>query len=70
MSLHHTPRTRHPLGAITLVDRRTRRPHRVNGAALMAFSRDPAQAATDLLAGRDARFRDARIQPLPAATLN
>lgn len=42
-----------------------RPPHRVNGAALVALSRDPDDAAVELLAGRDARLWDARIQPLP-----
>lgn len=53
------------LYAVTLIDRRTGCPHRVNGAALVALSRDPDNAAVELLAGRDARLWDARIQPLP-----
>ena len=61
-------RTRPPLCAITLIDRRTGRPPRVNGAALVSLSRDPQLAAAELLAGRDARIWDARIQPLPAST--
>ncbi|MFN3844134.1 MAG: hypothetical protein ACK4RW_12875 [Rehaibacterium terrae] len=56
---------RRPLCAITLIDRRTGRPHRVNGAPLVALSRDPDHAATELLSGRDPRLWDARIQPLP-----
>ena len=52
---------------MTLIDRRSGRPHRVNGAALVALSRDPQAAATELLAGRDARLWDARIQPLPGS---
>ena len=55
------------LCAVTLIDRRTGRPHRVNGAALVALSRDPHGAAAELLARRDARLWDARIQPLPAS---
>lgn len=65
MSLHQTIPTRRPLCAVTLIDRRTGRPHRVNGAPLTALSRDPDLAATELLAGRDARIWDTRIQPLP-----
>lgn len=56
---------RGPLCAITLIDRRTGRPHRVNGAALVALSRDPDSAAAELLAGRDPRIWSARVQPLP-----
>lgn len=56
-----------PLCAITLIDRRTGRPHRVNGAALVALSRDPDAAAAELLAGRDPRIWSARVQPLPGA---
>ncbi|SCX85895.1 hypothetical protein [Paracoccus tibetensis] len=59
---------RAPLCAITLIDRRTGRPHRVNGAALVALSRDPDGAAAELLAGRDPRIWSARVQPLPGAT--
>jgi hypothetical protein len=58
---------RGPLCAITLIDRRTGRPHRVNGAALVALSRDPDAAAAELLAGRDPRIWSARVQPLPGA---
>ena len=36
------------LCAVTLIDRRTGRPHRVNGAALVALSRDPHGAAAEL----------------------
>lgn len=63
-----TPLTqgRPALCAVTLIDRRTGRPHRVNGAAVVALSRDPDGAAAELMAGRDARLWDARIQPLPA----
>ena len=49
------------LCAVTLIDRRTGRPHRVNGAALVALSRAPRAAAAELLAGRNARLWDARI---------
>lgn len=69
MSLSHPIPTfypaRRPLCAITLIDRRTGRPHRVNGAPLTALSRDPDLAATELLSGRDPHLWDARIQPLP-----
>ncbi|MFN3276248.1 MAG: hypothetical protein ACK41U_16435 [Paracoccus sp. (in: a-proteobacteria)] len=69
MSLHQTIATadpaRRPLCAITLIDRRTGRPHRVNGAPLVALSRDPDHAAAELLTGRDIRLWETRIQPLP-----
>ena len=65
-STHPLTHGRPALCAVTLIDRRTGRPHRVNGAALVALSRDPHGAA-ELLAGRDARLWDARIQPLPAS---
>ncbi|TGN68390.1 hypothetical protein E4L95_01545 [Paracoccus liaowanqingii] len=64
MNMHQTIPTRPPLYAVTLIDRRTGYPHRVNGAALTAFSRDPAQAARDLLAGRDPNQWHTRILPL------
>ena len=66
-STHPLTHGRPALCAVTLIDRRTGRPHRVKGAALVAPSRDPHGAAADLLAGRDARLWDARIQPLPAS---
>ncbi|MGZ3217825.1 hypothetical protein [Paracoccus sp. T5] len=70
MSPHQTgtisSRTRPPLCAITLIDRRTGRLHRANGAALVARSRDPHGAAAELLAGRESRLWDAHVQPLTA----
>lgn len=69
-----TARTRHddpaprPLCAVTLIDRRTGRAHRINGAPLQSFSRDPDESAAALLAGRDRDIWDARIQPLPETT--
>ncbi|MGR3200311.1 MAG: hypothetical protein ACU0DH_02775 [Paracoccus sp. (in: a-proteobacteria)] len=66
-STHPLTQRRPALCAVTLIDRRTGRPHRVNGAALVALSRDPQAAAAELLAGRDARLWDARIQPLPGS---
>ncbi|MBM3604713.1 MAG: hypothetical protein FJX25_08140 [Alphaproteobacteria bacterium] len=65
MSTRHNFPAHRPLCAITLIDRRTGRPHRVNGAALVAFSRDPQIAASELLAGRDPLLWDTRVQPLP-----
>lgn len=67
MPLRQSPSARAPLCAVTLIDRRTGRPHRVNGAALVALSRDPDGAAAELLAGRDPRIWSARVQPLPGA---
>lgn len=57
---------RAPLCAITLIDRRTGRPHRVNGAALVALSRDPDAATAELLAARDPRHWTTRVQPIAA----
>ena len=67
-STRRPAQARAALCAITLIDRRTGRPHRVNGAALVALSRDPDTAAAELLAGRDTRFWTTRIQPVPSST--
>ncbi|ESW59762.1 MAG: hypothetical protein Q27BPR15_15690 [Rhodobacter sp. CACIA14H1] len=52
--------------AISLIDRRTGSVHRVNGAPLTVFSRNPAEAAADLLRHRDASLWDVRIDTIPA----
>lgn len=49
---------------VTLIDRRTGRAHRVSGNPVVRFTNDPRGAAQDLLAGRDARFWEARIEQL------
>lgn len=53
-----------PVCAVTLIDRRTGRPHRVNGAPLLALTREPEAAAAELLDGRDPLRWLARIEPL------
>ena len=65
-STHALTEPRPTLCAVTLIDRRTGRPHRVNGAALVALSRDPHAASADLLTGRDPLIWSTRIQPLNA----
>lgn len=47
--------------AVRLIDRRTGAQHRINGTPLVLFSRRPAEAAAELLAGRDPRVWEARI---------
>lgn len=53
--------------AVRLVDRRTGQTHRVNGSPLVLFTRNPAEAVAELLAGRDARVWEARVEPLEGA---
>lgn len=67
-STHLPAQARAAVCAITLIDLRTGRPHRVNGAALVALSRNPDLATAELLAGRDTRFWTTRIQPVLAPT--
>jgi hypothetical protein len=55
---------RRTLCAICLIDRRTGQPHRINGSALVLFSRDPEEAAAELLAGRDPDVWDVQVEPL------
>lgn len=50
--------------AVSLIDRRTGRPHRVNGTALSVFTRHPDEAARELLRHRDHSLWDVRIAPL------
>ena len=60
----------HPLGgdpstcAVRLVDRRTGALHRINGTPLTIFTRHPAEAAAELLAGRDPDVWEARVERL------
>jgi hypothetical protein len=54
--------------AVRLVDRRTGRTHRVNGSPLVLFTKNPNEAVAELLAGRDARVWEARIEPIGGAT--
>jgi hypothetical protein len=48
--------------------RRTGRTHRVNGSPLVLFTKNPNEAVAELLAGRDARVWEARIEPIGGAT--
>ena len=54
----------HPTCAVRLVDRRTGALHRINGTPLTLFTRRPAEAVAELLAGRDPAHWEARIEPL------
>lgn len=42
-----------PLHAVSLINARTGRPHRVGGAVLILFTRNPVEAAQDLMRNRD-----------------
>jgi len=46
---------RAPLFAVSLIDARTGRPHRVGGAVLTLITRTPDTAAQELLRDRDPR---------------
>lgn len=52
--------------AVRLIDRRTGRPHRVNGRAVVLFSSRPETAAAELLMGRDASVWEVRIEQIVA----
>jgi hypothetical protein len=60
--------TSRPLYSVRLIDRRTGQVHRVNGAPLLALSREPEAAAASLLEGRDPALWEARIEPLATRT--
>ncbi len=53
--------------AVQLFDRRTGLPHRVNGTALVIYTRNPEVAVADLLDGRDAAKWDVRIHEIDKA---
>lgn len=55
------------LCAVSPIDRRTGRPHRVNGAPLLVFTRSPDAAALDLMRGRDPVVWEARVERLAGA---
>lgn len=57
-----------PLYSVRLIDRRTGQVHRVNGAPLLALSREPQAAAASLLEGRDPNLWEARIESLATRT--
>ena len=58
------PGPRSPACAVRLIDRRTGQTHRINGSPLVLFTRNPAEAAADLLSGRDVAVWEARIEPI------
>jgi hypothetical protein len=53
-----------PTCAVRLIDRRTGSVQRVNGTPLVVFTRNPDEAVTDLLQGRDGSLWEARIDRL------
>ena len=53
-----------PACAVRLIDRRTGEAHRVNGTPLVVFTRQPSEAVAELLAGRDPKIWEARIDPI------
>ena len=53
-----------PTCIVRLIDRRTGRPHRINGSPLVLFTRRPEEVAAELLAGRDPTVWEARIEPM------
>lgn len=61
-----TTRFRQPC-TVRLVDRRTGLTQLVNGSPLVLFTKNPDEAAAELLAGRDARVWEARIEPIGGA---
>ncbi len=50
--------------AVRLIDRRTGSAHRINGRPLLALTRNPAEAAAELMRGRDPAHWAVRIEPL------
>lgn len=54
--------------AVRLIDRRTGRPHRINGSPLVLFTRTPDVAVSELLSGRDAALWEARVEPIGTDT--
>jgi hypothetical protein len=50
--------------AVRLIDRRTGHTHRINGSPLVIFTRNPEEAAAELLAGRDATVWEVRVEIL------
>ena len=50
--------------AVCLIDRRTGQTHPINGSPRVVYTRNPEEAAAELLAGRDAAIWQARVEPL------
>jgi hypothetical protein len=65
LTLSGTAADRPAACAVRLIDRRTGQTHRINGSPLVLFTRNPEEAAAELLAGRDATIWEARVEPLP-----
>ncbi len=59
-----TDAARGPACAVSLVDRRTGATHRINGRPLTLLTRNPRDAVEELLAGRDTRVWEARVEVL------
>lgn len=55
-----------PTCSVRLIDRRTGNVHRVNGTALVIFTRRPQEAVAELLSGRNPAHWEARIDPIEA----
>lgn len=53
-----------PVCAVSLIDRRTGRLHRINGTPLVLYTRQPDVALSELMEGRDPSHWHARIEPL------
>lgn len=64
----HIDANARPLYSVRLIDRRTGQVHRVNGAPLLALSREPDAAAASLLEGRDPALWETRVEPLSTRT--
>lgn len=50
--------------AVSLIDRRTGRPHRINGGPLVLFTQKPEEAAAELLEGRDAAVWEVQVEAI------
>ena len=55
---------------VRLVDRRTGKAHRINGAPLTLFTCDPDEAVAELLRNRDPRIWEARVERIGAVPRN
>ena len=49
---------------VRLIDRRTGAAHRINGMPLTLYTRRPAEAAAELMQGRDPAVWEARVEPI------
>lgn len=54
----------HRTCAVRLVDRRTGATHRVNGTPLVLFTRNPDEAAAELLQGRNQAVWEVRVDQI------